>query len=36
MRQGRDIELRHYADGTPSVLRKPTVYAELAGETGKQ
>lgn len=29
MRQGRDIELRHYADGIPSVLRKPTVYAEL-------
>lgn len=29
MQQGKDIELRRYADGTPSVLRKPTVYAEL-------
>lgn len=29
MQQGKDIELRRYADGTPSVLRKTSRYADL-------
>ena len=27
--RSKDIPLQHYPDGTPSVMRKPTVYQEL-------